>query len=176
MAEAGTDADKAASKKRNKLIYPIDLGSSRTGAVIIRGDIAEYFNFPEAPTTLALATKVVNRKTTGRELFVDLQDVTGTASESETNNKYLSVPALQTAKTGKNIVVPTELKTSKGTIRKVTIKFPHNAINAAISKFLYTNCKLHVPRIFYTPAGVPRFVMNVVGELNPSEDATPTAA
>jgi hypothetical protein len=177
--KSGTVAEVAASKKRVYRYYEIELGSGRKDVVAIRGDAAEYFGMGDSGADGGQNYKVINRATTGRELFVDLDDKTGKPSETSTTNKYALPKQLSTRGGGKYVVVPTEMKTTKGNTRTVRLHFPAKATLAAVSNFLSTKCTTRKPSYFVTRNGVRRAVVTIpVGEINPGEDTpapTPTA-
>lgn len=178
MAKAGTPAEIAVSKKKTYVYIPIDLGSGRTGTVTIRGDVAEYFNIA-APAADAGGTgyKVITRKSTGRELYVDLADTTPTASATDANNKYALPKQLSSRGGGKTITIPTELKTAKGNTRTVRISFPSNAGLGAISNFLFNKIVAHKPSYFISQNGVRRAIVNIpTADINAGEDTTAPAA
>lgn len=179
MAKAGTPVEVAASKKRNYVYVPIDLGSGRTGVVSIRGDVAEYFGIT-APTDAAAGSgyKVITRKSTGRELFVDLQDTTGTGSNTDASNKFALPQQLSSRGAGgKLVTLPTELKTAKGNTRTVRMGFPSGASLGAISNFLFAKITLKKPSYFITERGVRRAIVNIPSaDINAGEDATPAPA
>jgi hypothetical protein len=172
--KSGTVAEVAASKKRQYVIYEIDIGSGRKDICAVRGDVVDYFNMGGGTTT-GQNYKIINRATTGRELFVDLQDTTGRPSATGTTNKFALPKALTVGGGGQIITVPTELKTTKGNIRTVRMHFPSKAILAAISNFLFIKCTAHKPTFFISPKGVRRAVVAIPsGDINASEPAAPT--
>jgi hypothetical protein len=171
--KSGTVAEVAASKKRIYRYYEIQLGSGRVDVCAIRGDAADYFGMG-ASAEGGQNYKIVNRASTGRALYVDLDDTTGKPSATSTTNKFALPKRLTTGGGGNVIVLPTELKTEKGNIRTVRIHFPAKAILAAISNFLAVKCTTHKPSYFITPNGVRRAVVQIpVAEINANEDAAP---
>jgi hypothetical protein len=180
MAKAGTTAEETASKKRTYIYTSIKLGSGRTGTVAIRGDVADYFNIAAdagAGATAAAGYKIITRKSTGRDLYVDLADNTPVASATDANNKFALPNQLNTRGGGKKITIPTELKTAKGNTRTVRITFPSDATLGAISNFLATKLQAKKPSYFISPGGVRRAIVVIPeADVNPGEDATPAAA
>ena len=172
MAEAGTAAEKATSKKKKSVIYQIKIGSSRTDLVRIRGDVVAYFTMGAGATDLGAQYKIVNRKTTGRELFVDLEDTTPVPSKSETTNRFALPKSFAGRGVGRKILVPTEMTTTKGNLRMVTLRFPTSANLAAISNFLAEKCTTHKPGWFLTESLVKRAVVIIPeAEINANEEA-----
>ncbi len=171
MAEAGTTVEKTASKRRIYQYFNIDIGSGRMDVVGVRGDVVDYFNMTGA-VAAGSGYKVTTRKTTGRELYVDLSDTTGTASATDTTNRFALPTRLTAAGGGKIITLPTELKTAKGNMRTVRMHFPGKANLASISNFLFTKCALHKPAYFITASGVRRAVVAIPsGDINANEEA-----
>jgi hypothetical protein len=51
----------------------------------------------------------------------------------------------------------------------VTIRFPQNAVVAAISDFLFTATAEKRPAYFIMPSGAKYPVVNITGDVNPGE-------
>ena len=175
MAEdprSGTAQEVATSKKRQYVFYEILLGSGRKDVCAVRGDVAEYFDMGAGVENTGKNYKVVDRSTTGRELFVDLQDISGKASATGTTNKFALPKQLTVGRGGKFVTVPTELKTAKGNIRTARMHFPSKATLGAISNFLATKTKSKKPTFFITPRGTKRAVCEIAEtDINANEDA-----
>ena len=164
-----TEADAALLvKKRLWYSIPIDIGSSRTAFVQVRGDAAEYFNItiPTAATTTS-GLKEVIRKTTGKitRYGAGLLDTTPTEVNTDVTQKYFIPPRISSGGGGRAIVIPTELKTARGNIRTHTMRFPSSAINAAISVWLFNECKAKKPTWFRTQFGT-RYAVVTKGSVN----------
>ncbi len=151
---------------------PIDLGSDRTGAVLLPKSVVDYFNIPTvAGTTQTSITR--RRKQYSRTIYDGL---TATAKKTVGVGAatWEATPTAPERGRGKKILVPTELKTSTGVIRMVTMRFPGLAVTGAISKFLFTKCVAHKPTFFIMPSGKRHLVLNVTGNVNPEPVANPT--
>lgn len=154
---------------------PIDLGGSRTGTLILPNDVIEYFGITTATTTPP-QPRTRTRKAYTRQVYSGL----GTAATAKTvavaAATWKDTPAPPKRGAGQKIVVPTELKTTKGNIRMVTMRFPQLAVIGAISEFLFTKCTKNKPGYFLTANGVRHLVINVTGDVNPTPAApsTPT--
>lgn len=166
-------------KKRIVVACPIDLGAGRKGIVYVREDIREYFSIPKpaAGSQMVMTT----RKATGRNNYRGgILDDTPTLSQFEegTTLRFPTVPRLGRIFGGRHVVVETEKKSPKGTIRTVTIVFPQLAVIAAISDWLFTNCTTKKPSKFKTESGVWRAVVSKgsIPDINPGRSAPTPAA
>lgn len=151
---------------------PIDLGGVGTGVVLLPKSVTDYFNI--ATTAATAQTSVTRtRKSYSRDIYDGL-----TATVKKTvgvkASTWEATPTSPEAGVGQKIIVPTELKTTKGIIRMVTMRFPQRAVSGAISKFLFTKCLAHKPTYFITERGVRHLVLNVTKNVNPEPVAEPT--
>lgn len=166
---------------KKKLYYAvaIDLGSTRTGTVVVRGDIADYFNISTdqvATGGLILRT----RKAHTRQRFSKgLDGAADTTPISVPKSEWYDAPDAPTNRvSGQAIKVPTELKLSTGTIRSAIIHFPGAATKAVISAWLHEKCTAHRPTKFYMPGGkgvlvVPKGNITDLNPGNKKPDAAP---
>lgn len=150
---------------------PIDLGGVGTGVVLLPKSVTDYFNI--AVTAATPQTSITrSRKAYSREIYTGL-----TATVKKTvgvkASSWEATPTSPEKGAGQKILVPTELKTSKGIIRMVTMRFPQRAVTGAISKFLFTKCTAHKPTYFITERGKRHLVLNVTKNVNPEPTAAP---
>jgi hypothetical protein len=175
MTNAATTPDPTPGKLTYSAV-PIDLGSKNTGAVNVRSDIIGYFNVPTAATSLTPVLKTRAAYTYSKKN--GLGDATGTPKTVEKSEWY-DLPTAPRRGTGKSIRIPTELKTDKGTLRFITLRFPSGATNLAISNWIAEYFKAHTPSYFITPSGTRYPVSDVtLADLNPGNanaDAAPAA-
>lgn len=151
---------------------PIDLGEVGTGVVLLKKSVTDYFNIAVTATTNQTSV-TRSRKSYSREIYDGL-----TATVKKTvgvrASTWEATPSAPKKGSGQKIIVPTELKTSKGIIRMVTMRFPQRAVTGAISKFLFTKCTAHKPTYFLTEAGEKHLVLAVTRNVNPEPTSTPT--
>jgi len=152
-------------------VVEIDLGSNRTGTLTLGKDVTDYFNIPVSTATTTARDR--KRKAHTRKVYKGLDDTTGT-TVAVRESSWTDSPSSPKRGAGVAIKVPTELKTSAGNIRMVTMRFPGNAVIGAISKFLFTKCVAHKPTYFITASGERHLVVNVTGNVNPEPTTGPT--
>ncbi|HAA31102.1 MAG TPA: hypothetical protein DCE56_29585 [Cyanobacteria bacterium UBA8553] len=156
-------------KKVQFVTLPILVGAGKSRTVSVRADIADYFNMTSATTAQSGGFVEKQKSRTARAVYASLLDTTPVDSQGTTTNKFLLPGRVGGKGKGKIIVVPTELRTPRGSIRTCRISFPSIANLAAISNFLAVNCKAHVPTYFITMSGVKR----AVGLLPAGKDPNP---
>lgn len=152
----------------------IDLGSGRTGTVLLGDDVVQYFGITVAPTTGA-TSRTRRRQGHTRQARVPLVGGTTTTTGEPRlitvqASQWTDTPSPPRRGSGQKILVPTELKTRKGIIRRVTMRFPQKAVVGAISNFLATKTTKNKPTMFWTANGIPHLVVNITGDVNPGEE------
>jgi hypothetical protein len=162
-----------------RLIIPIDLGNNKKGAVSVTEDVAKYFNIT-APTTATAA--MIEKPAVGfsRKVYSGVADITGRTIQVRPGARRVRPPKAPTSSGGKSIRVPTDItitdqvtvggvqRTRKYT-KHVSIRFPSGATMAAISKWLFEECKAKKPTYFIAPSGAKYSVVDDVGvaDINP---------
>lgn len=156
------------------IVVPIDLGSSRTGAVKVPQDVATYFGITAGTTAETEVTR--RRKAHSRRVYSSLTDTTGTLVAVEAS-EWKSAPRASGGRGGgRDVKIPTKLTTAGGNTRMVTIRFPGNAVIGAINKWLHTKCDAAKRPDYFIHEGTRyALVTPGAGDVNPGEgDATPT--
>lgn len=150
----------------------IDLGGNRTGTLLLADDVVTYFGI--TATTAAATARTRKRASHTRQIYTGLGD-TGTAKTvSVQASTWTDTPSPPRRGAGQKIIVPTELITVKKNIRKVTMRFPSDAVIGAISNFLFTKCTKNKPTFFWTANGVKHLVVNITGDVNPTPTPAPS--
>ena len=151
----------------------IDIGSSREEVFTIRSDVAAYFGIATEAAKESVVTR--RRKAHTRAIYGGLDDTTAQTTNVGAST-WQAVKSASSIGAGKKIRVPTKLKTEKGNVRLVDIRFPHKANIASISKFLFDKCDTTKrPNFFITESGRRYPVVNVTGDVNPGEAPAPEA-
>ncbi len=179
--DPATASDPQAILKRTYSAVAIDLGSTRTGVVVVRGDIAEYFKIAidQAAGTGGMVRRT--RKAHTRSKYnAGLGDTTVEQIQVSASEWFEPPDGGAKIAGGRRIQVPTELKSPKGIIRVVTMHFPYAATNAVISAWLHEKCTAHKPKEFKTESGKTLLVVSkgAIPDLNPGNktpSATPAA-
>lgn len=151
---------------------PIDLGDLPPGVVLLRKSVTDYFGISVAGATTQTAitrTRKAHSRTLYNGLTATVKKTVGVKAAT-----WSSTPSAPDKGAGQRIIVPTELKTTAGIIRMVTMRFPQEAVIGSISKFLFTKCTTRKPTYFLTEKGVRHLVLSVTGNVNPQPAATPT--
>jgi hypothetical protein len=149
----------------------IDLGSNRTGTLLLPQDVVDYFGITVVTTAATFRTRT--RKAYTRQVYSELSATATGKSVAVQAATWTDTPSPPKRGAGQAIIVPTELKTTKGNIRMVTMRFPSKAVIGAISEFLFTKCTKNKPGYFLTENGVRHLVVNVTGNVNPTPAAAP---
>lgn len=150
--------------------YPMVLNGIFIGMLGIREDQKDYFNIPD-PTEeeKGLVSYLGTIAAHKRNIFSERLDDTA-PTRQKTIDKKTNIERqrkkISNARGGKPIVIPTELTTTpaqtstaqnpapkRPSVRSTTIKFPANANNAEISRWLNTKLTAHKPTFFKTPSG-----------------------
>ena len=152
----------------------MDLGGSRTGTLLLPEDVADYFGITVSTTAAAPRTRT--RKAHTRQVFATLAATATAKTVAVPAATWTDSPSGGKRGSGKKIIVPTELKTTKGSIRMVTMRFPSQAVIGAISEFLFTRCLKNKPTYFLTASGVRHAVINITGDVNPTPPKAATPA
>lgn len=155
----------------------IELGGNRNGTLLLPDDVVQYFGITVVTTTATAR----QRRRVGHTRQARTPLAGGTAGTTPTEPRLITVQAATWTDTpsppergaGRKIIVPTELKTRKGIIRKVTMRFPGEAVIGAISNFLFTKCTRNKPTMFWTENGKPHLVVAVTGDVNPTPARAP---
>ncbi len=151
----------------------VELGGGRNGTIILPDDVCDYFGIAFATTTAT--ARVRTRKAYQRSLTTPLgAATTATKLVSVEASRWTDTPSPPRRGSGTKIIVPTEKKTTKGFIRKVTMNFPSGIVIGAVSNFLFTKCTKNKPTMFWTASGVPHLVVAVTGDVNPTPTPPPT--
>lgn len=163
-----------------RVIVPIDLGNNKKGAVAVSEDVAAYFNIAAPTTAVAGAMIETPGKTYTRKVYSGITDIVGRTVDVRPGARRVRPPKAASASGGKAIRVPTEIvitdtKTVGGTSRTtkynkmVTIRFPSGATMAAISKWIFEECKAKKPSFFIAPSGARYSVVDDLGvtDINP---------
>ena len=150
------------------------LGGVLIGMLGLREDQIDYFNIPPATADeLALVNYRGEVAAHSRNIHSNRLDDT-TATRTRAIGRRVNISRnrkkVDLSKGGKPIKIPTELNstplvpasttaTSSTTVRRpsvrhTTIRFPGNASNSQISRWLHTKLASHKPNFFKTPAGV----------------------
>lgn len=145
----------------------IDIGSSRTALMQIRDDVISYFGFTISTDAENVVTR--SRAAYKRRQYDGLNAGTGTEVTVE-RSTWQAIKKAARIGSGKAVKVPTKLKSAADNIRFVTIRFPHEANTAAISKFLYAVDVAKRPEYFIMPSGAKYPVSPVTGDVNPGEE------
>lgn len=163
-----------------RIIVPIDLGNNKKGAVAVKADVAAYFNIaaPTTATTGAMIEKPAKQYT--RRVYASITDIAGRTVDVRPGARQVRPPKAASASGGKSIRIPTEVtisneKTVGGVSRTakytkhVSIRFPSGATMAAISKWLFEECKAKKPTYFIAPSGARYSVVAATGvaDINP---------
>lgn len=145
----------------------IDIGSGRTALMQVREDVITYFGF----TVSTDGENVVTRSRAGykRRQFDGLNPGTG-EEVTVARSTWQAIKKATRIGSGKPVQVPTKLTTPSENVRFVTIRFPHNATTAAISKFLHAATAEKKPEYFIMPSGAKYPVSPVTGDVNPGEE------
>jgi hypothetical protein len=130
----------------SKSIILIDLRGTATAGVSIPADVMGYFGITP-PTTGVEEMKVVNRDAYTRKVYKGLTDTVGTASTVRASTWETPVKAPK-GTAGTPVRIPTELKTTKGAIRMVTVRFPGEATVGDISNFIFEKFITRKPTYF----------------------------
>ncbi len=147
----------------------MDIGSNRKATIQIKQDVATYFGFSTDTSSQQTVTR--RRKAHTRAVYSGLSDTTATSTNVGAST-WTAVKGAAKIGSGIPVTIPTKLKNNKGNIRTVTIRFPQNAVVAAISDFLYTASAEKRPEYFIMPSGRRYPVVNVTGDVNPGEGET----
>lgn len=163
-----------------RVIVPIDLGNNKKGAVAVSEDVAKYFNIAAPATPTGSAMIETPAKPFTRKVYSGITDVTGRTVDVRPGARRVRPPKAASASGGKAIRVPTDVvitdtKTVGGTSRTtkynkmVTIRFPSGATMAAISKWLFEECKVKKPTFFIAPSGARYTIVDDLGvaDINP---------
>jgi hypothetical protein len=157
-------------------IIPIDLGSSRTGAVKVPEDVRKYFSIA-APTATTAKLVERRRKQYTRSSYDGLSDTTSDPVAVRAA-RWFEAPRVSSGRGGGIAVkIPTELKLTSGAVRMTTLRFPSGATTGAISKWLFEKCVTHRPGYFILPSGVKHVVVPDTGvaDINPGNAPTTPA-
>lgn len=162
-----------------RVIVPIDLGNNKRGAVSVAEDVAAYFNIT-APTAATAA--MIEKPAVGftRKVYSGVTDITGRTVNVRPGARRVRPPKAASASGGKAVRVPTDItitdqvttggvqRTRKYT-KHVSIRFPSGATMAAISKWLFEECKVKKPTYFIAPSGARYSVVAATGvtDINP---------
>ncbi len=150
---------------------PIDLGGVGEGAVLLTDSVVKYFNI--STTTTTAQTSVTRRRAGHKRTLYNGLTATINKTINVPESTWEATPSAPEKGAGRLIRVPTELKTAKGLIRMVTMRFPNRAVTGAISKFLFEKCIAHKPTYFIMPSGKRHLVLAVTGNVNPEPVAAP---
>lgn len=172
-----TAADETLLLRKNSFYsVPIDLGSSRKGSVLVRGDVADYFNIAVTDAATTGGLTLVTKTTTGKvqKFGAGLGDTTPTDVAIPITIRYYAPPRKQAKGGGRAIRIATEMKLKSG-YRTVGIRFPASATNAAVSVWLKEQCKAHAPTTFVTEHGTRYYVVakGSISDINPGNDKAP---
>lgn len=149
----------------------IDIGSNRKAVAQIREDVADYFGFKSTQSGEQTVTR--RRKAHKRAVYGGLDDKTVTTTNVEAST-WVALPSATKSGSGIAVRVPTKLKTEKGNIREVTIRFPQSAIVSAISNFLSSGDTTKRPDYFIMPSGRKYPVVKITKDVNPGEQEQST--
>jgi hypothetical protein len=145
-------------------VIPIDLGSGRKGGVSVRADQIKYFGIT-VPAGAAEEQVKRTRDAHSRSKRAPVGEVSPGVIAVQRSEWNTPIRAARQG-TGKKVVVPTEQKTTKGSIRKTTFHFPSNATVGAISNWLFEQLKTHKPKSFEYNGGTYA-VLRITGDVNP---------
>lgn len=174
------------------------LGGVLIGMLGIREDQKDYFNIPDATTDeLALVTYRGEVAGHRRNIHTNRLDDT-TATRTRTIDRRVNISRnrkkVDLSKGGKPIKIPTELTSTplgpastttttttsttvrRPSVRHTTIRFPGNASNSQISRWLHTKLVSHKPSFFKTPAGVSYPIVAPAAATTTTTPATTPAA
>jgi hypothetical protein len=152
-------------------VLPIDLRGTTTAGVRVSADIMKYFGIV-APTASTEEMQVRTRGLHSRKIYDGLTD---TVKKTATVKASTWETPLQGAKgvSGTAVRIPTELKTAKGAIRFVTLRFPGKATVGDISNFIFEKFVTRKPT-YFLHGGVKYAVLKKKDVGAPPEEA-PTA-
>lgn len=161
----------------------IVLSPTKTGVVLMRRDVADYFGVVIGAGSSDAHRLVERTYTSARKVFDGLYDVTGKDGKAPGTVRFYLPLNLDVKGGGRVIVIPTELTYTKGTgaaaktrTRTTSMRFPSGAILSQISDWLATKTTTKKPAWFKTPTGHKYIVAAkpaAVTDLNPGDEATP---
>jgi hypothetical protein len=142
----------------------------------VRGDVADYYNVPVEATEAGMK-EVVRNSDTGMisRYGGGILDTSPVEVPVDRTQRYYMPPKASAKSGGRIVRLNTELKSPKGTIRTVVMRFPRKAILAVISDWLFNNLKVKSPGKFSTGTGTTYLIVSkgAITDLNPRSSTAP---
>jgi hypothetical protein len=127
-------------------VLVMELRGTATAGVRLPADVIAYFGITR-PVGTAEAMQLRERDPYSRRVYNGAGDTTGKVSTVRGSSWEVPVKAPKGV-SGVAVRIPTELKTAKGKIRYVTVRFPQKATVGDISNFIFEKFLTHKPKHF----------------------------